>query len=113
MMENGKPASDVRQLVGQPLGLGLGQLTVEQQRLGPDEQIVGEDDDLQPHLVESELLERELAQAGVLVVADPVSLSPDVDREGPCQQSRNSEQRDQDCNQNNRRSRHAKEPFHP
>jgi hypothetical protein len=33
---------------------------------------VREHHDLQPHLVEGELFERELGQAGVLVVADPV-----------------------------------------
>ena len=63
---------DVQQSVAQPFGLGLGELAVEQQRLGPDDQVVREHHDLQPHLVERELLERELGQAGVLVVADPV-----------------------------------------
>jgi hypothetical protein len=33
---------------------------------------VGEQHDLQPHLVEGELLERELRQSGVLVVTDAV-----------------------------------------
>jgi hypothetical protein len=40
--------------------------------LRPDDQVVRQEHDLQPHLVERELLERELGQAGVLVVADPV-----------------------------------------
>ena len=65
-------AGDVQQPVAQPLRLGLGKLAVEQQRLGPDDQVVREHDDLQPHLVERERLERELRQAGVLVVADAV-----------------------------------------
>jgi hypothetical protein len=67
-----EPASDVQQPVAQPFGLGLGQLPVEDERLGPDDQVVREQHDLQPHLVERELLERELRQAGVLVVTDPV-----------------------------------------
>ena len=65
-------ASDVKELVAQPLGFGLGELAVERQGLGPDDQVVREHHDLQPHLVERELLERELRQAGVLVVADAV-----------------------------------------
>ena len=40
--------------------------------MGPDDQVVREHHDLQPHLVERERLERELGQAGVLVVADAV-----------------------------------------
>jgi hypothetical protein len=67
-----QPGGDMQQSVAQPLGLGLGELAVEQQRLGPDDQVVREPHDLQPRLVERELLERELGQAGVLVVADPV-----------------------------------------
>ena len=67
-----EPAGDVQQPVAQPLGLGFGELAVEQQRLGPDDQVVREQHDLKPHLVERERLERELRQAGVLVVADAV-----------------------------------------
>jgi hypothetical protein len=67
-----EPGGDVKQPVAQPLGLGLGQLAVEDERLGPDDQVVRERDDLEPHLVERERLERELGQAGVLVVTDPV-----------------------------------------
>ena len=44
----------------------------EQQRLSPDEQVVREHHDLKPHLVMSGLLERELRQPGVLVIADAV-----------------------------------------
>jgi hypothetical protein len=40
--------------------------------LGPDDQVVREHHDLPPHLAERELLERELGQAGVLVVAEAV-----------------------------------------
>jgi hypothetical protein len=67
-----EPARDVQEPVAQPLGLCLGELPVEHERLGPDEQVVREHHDLQPHLVEREVLERELGQAGVLGVADPV-----------------------------------------
>ena len=67
-----EPGGDVQQSVAQPFRLGFGELAVEQQRLGPDDQVVREHHDLQPHLVERELLERELRKAGVLVVADPV-----------------------------------------
>src|SRR4051812_34332795 len=55
-----EPTGDVQQPVAQPFGLGLGELAVEQQRLGPDDQIVREHHDLQPQLVERERLEREL-----------------------------------------------------
>jgi hypothetical protein len=40
--------SDVQQPVSQPLGLGLGELAVEGERLGPDDQVVRERDDLEP-----------------------------------------------------------------
>src|SRR3954454_5174824 len=39
---------DVQQSVAEPFGLGLGEFAVEQQHLGPDEQVVREHDDLQP-----------------------------------------------------------------
>jgi hypothetical protein len=64
-----EPGGDVQQPVAQPFWLGL---AIEQQRLGPNDQVVREHDDLQPHLVERELLERQLRQASILVVADPV-----------------------------------------
>ena len=67
-----EPSGDVQQPVAQPLGFGFGELAVEQQRLGPDDQVVREQHDLKPHLVERERLERELLKARVLVVADAV-----------------------------------------
>ena len=67
-----EPCGDVQEPVTQALGLGFGELSVEHERLGPDEQLVREHHDLQPHFVERERLERELRQAGVLVVADAV-----------------------------------------
>ncbi len=63
---------DVQQLVAQALGLGLGECAFQQQRLGPDEQVVGEHHYLEPYLVQRELLERELREAGVLVIADAI-----------------------------------------
>ena len=63
---------DVQQSVAQPFRLGFGELAVEHECLGPDDQVVREHHDLQPHLVDRERLERELRQAGVLVVADAV-----------------------------------------
>jgi hypothetical protein len=41
-----EPAGDVQQPVAQPLRPGLGELPVEDERLGPDEQVVHERDDL-------------------------------------------------------------------
>ena len=67
-----QPAGDVHEPVAKALGLGFGKLAVEQQCLGPDDQVVREHHDLQPHFVERKLLERELGQAGVFVVADAV-----------------------------------------
>ena len=40
--------------------------------MGPDDEVVREAHDLQPDLVVSEVAEREVAQAGVFVVADVV-----------------------------------------
>jgi hypothetical protein len=40
----------VQQPLAQPFGFGLGELAVEHQRLSPDDQIVGEQHNLQPHL---------------------------------------------------------------
>ena len=54
------------------MGVGVREFAVECQGLGPDDQVVGEHHDLEPHLVEGELFERELREAGVFVVADAV-----------------------------------------
>jgi hypothetical protein len=67
-----EPGADVQQLVAQPFRFGFGELAVEYERLGPDDQVVREHHDLQPHFVERERFERELRQAGVFVVADAV-----------------------------------------
>lgn len=63
---------EVQQLVAQAFRVGVCELTVEAERLGPDEQVVCEADDLMPHLVHGEGLERELGKDGGLVVTDPV-----------------------------------------
>jgi len=63
---------DVQQLVAQSFRFGSGEIAVEQERLGPDEQVVREHHDLDPYLVERELFERHVRQPGVLVVTDPV-----------------------------------------
>ena len=47
-------------------------MSVKAERLGPDDQVVCEHHDLHPHLVHRELFERQLAKAGVFVVADAV-----------------------------------------
>src|ERR1035437_8778416 len=67
-----EPSRGGEQPVTQPLGLGFRELAVKAERLGPDDQVVREHHDLQPHFVERERFERELGQASVLVVADPV-----------------------------------------
>ncbi len=63
-------ASDVQQPIADSLGFGLGQVPVEGECLGPDEQVVREHHDLKPHLVERERLARELGQAGVRAAPD-------------------------------------------
>jgi hypothetical protein len=67
-----EPGADVQEPVAQPFRFGFGELTVEAECLGPDEQVVREHHDVDPHLVERECLERELLKARVFVVADPV-----------------------------------------
>jgi hypothetical protein len=65
-------AGDVEKPVAQSFRFGFGELAVQQQRLGPDDQVVREHHDLEPHLVERKLPERELGQAAVLVIADAI-----------------------------------------
>ena len=52
-----EPGGDLRQSLAQPLRFSVGELAIERKCLGPDDQIVGEHDDLDPHLVERERLE--------------------------------------------------------
>jgi hypothetical protein len=59
--------------VADAFGFGVREFAVECERLGPDDQsCASEHHDLEPHLVEGELFERELREAGVFVVADAV-----------------------------------------
>src|ERR1039457_3533000 len=46
-----EPAATVQQPVAQPLGFGLGEFAVEDERLGPDSPVVRERHDLRTHLV--------------------------------------------------------------
>ncbi len=68
----GQAGGDVQQAVAQALGFGLGELAGEQQPLGLDDQVMRKAHDRQPHLVVGEGPERQVAQAGFLVVADLV-----------------------------------------
>jgi len=65
-------AGEVRPPVAKLLGLGVGRLAIEERRLGPDDRVGGEHRELEPHLGEGELLDRELGQSGVLVLAAAV-----------------------------------------
>ena len=68
----GQAGGDVQQPVAQTFGLGLGQFAGEQQALGPGDQVVREAHDLKPDAVVLEVAKRQIAQAGVFVVADVV-----------------------------------------
>ena len=66
----GEAGSDVQQAVAQAFRLGVGELADEQQRLGPEDQIVRDQHELEAGLVHLEVAEGKRAQPGVLVVAD-------------------------------------------
>src|SRR4051812_27959993 len=68
----GEPGGDVQQPVSEAFGFGVGELAGEQQTLGPADDVVGEADNLKPRAVVLEVAERQVAQSGVLVVADVV-----------------------------------------
>ena len=68
----GESSGDVQKPVAQAFGFGGGEFAAEQQSLGPGDQVVRDTDDRQPHVVVVKVAEREVAQAGVLVVADVV-----------------------------------------
>ena len=59
----------MEQPIAQSLRLAFGELAVEHEGLGPDDQVVREHLDLQPDLVERERFERELGEPGVFIVA--------------------------------------------
>src|SRR3954471_22207568 len=71
------PAGGVQQLVAQLLGLDLGEVAVEEDGLGPGDQVGGGQRHLQPRLVDAEFARREAANAGLLDRFDPV-LDPGV-----------------------------------
>src|SRR4051794_2345946 len=71
------PAGGVQQLVAQLLGLDLGEVAVEEDGLGPGDQVGGGQLHLQPRLVDAEFARREAAHAGLLDRFDPV-LDPGV-----------------------------------
>lgn len=66
------PAGDVQEALAQPLGLGEGQLALEAEKTGPGEQLLGDQRELQPHLVVFEGGEGQVAHPGVLAAADLV-----------------------------------------
>ena len=76
-LSTGEPGGDVQQPVAQRLRFGLGQIAVQEQVLGPGDQIDREHHDGQPGLVDRERAGREVVQAGVLRAADAV-LDPGV-----------------------------------
>jgi dipeptidyl aminopeptidase/acylaminoacyl peptidase len=66
------PGGDVPQPVAQRLGLGAGQLAVQQQGLRPADEVLGGQDQLEPDLVAPPPVERQVGQAGGLGVVDAV-----------------------------------------
>ena len=62
----------MKEAVAEPLGARAGELAAQQQRLGPGEQVVGDQDQLQPHGIHRKGAEGQLGKAGVLVVGDLV-----------------------------------------
>ncbi len=67
----GESGGDVQQPVAQPLGLAAGELAVsEQQPLRPAEQVLADQDELEPGGVGLEVAEGEVAQARLLGAAD-------------------------------------------
>jgi hypothetical protein len=73
----GESGGDVEQPVAQRLRLGLGEIAVQEQVLGPGDQIDREHPQGQPRLVDRERAGREVIEPGVLRCADPV-LDPGV-----------------------------------
>ena len=66
------PGGNVQQPVAQGLGLGHGEVAVQQQRLRPDGEVLGGQDQLQPDGVAVPAVERQVGQAGGLGGADAV-----------------------------------------
>ena len=66
----GELSGDVQDSVTQPLGLGDPMFAVEGELLGPDDQIVGVERELEPRGVRLERVEREVRDAGCFQVLD-------------------------------------------
>ena len=66
------PGGDMPQPVAQGLGFSHGQVAVQQQRLGPDGEVLGGQDQLQPDGVAAPAVKWEVAQAGGFGGADAV-----------------------------------------
>ena len=66
------PARLVKQAVAQPLELPRARLLGEAELPGPRDEVLGELNEPQPHLVVREAAEREVGQAAVLGLADTV-----------------------------------------
>jgi len=68
----GEPRGEVQETVAQPRRFAAGELALEQERLGPGDQVVGCQHELEPDRVHLEVAEGEVLEAGVLIVADVV-----------------------------------------
>src|SRR5690606_9407302 len=68
----GKPCGDVQEPVAELSGLGGGEVAVQQQELGPGEQVDRGQGQLQPGRVDLEVAGGEAAEAGVFPAADAV-----------------------------------------
>ena len=62
----------MQQPVAKGLGLADGQFAIERQELGPGDEVLGDERELQPDGVEIEIAEGEVLQAGLLGGADAV-----------------------------------------
>lgn len=62
----GETSGGVQQPIAKRLGLAGRQRAVEAERLGPDAEVLGDQRDLEPDLVERELAKREVLKAGLL-----------------------------------------------
>src|SRR5215213_9420608 len=68
-----RAAGDVEQPQAEPFGFpGPGGSAGQGEVLGPGEQVGGQGDQFQPDLVGGEVVQRQVAQSGVLQAADPV-----------------------------------------
>ena len=63
---------DVQDPVAQALGFGFGEVSGQEEALRPGDQVVRDSDQGEPDLVVVEVVEREVAQPGVFVVADVI-----------------------------------------